>query len=422
MLREISLFWSMIHALVLFFLLFESRYPKKKTMVISFATMIPLIAANTLFAFIYDADTMGMALLVTLSLPSLIVFWILAKNRDGRFLFTFCLVDTVVLEIIYITQILNYYITPDSYIFMFVVRLIAFPLLEWFVYRKLRTEFLNVQKHTNKGWGIFAVIGALFYVLMSLSMSYPCAVTERPEYLPAVGLLLVLIPVIYIHIISTLHRQQNMHEITQQENILKLQVSNLTSRMDELSAADDKFRVERHNFRHKMKTLASLIKTEQYGECMNLLAEYEEALDKTKVKRYCQHTVLDAVLSSYIHKAQDKDIKVSMGFAFPDTIPMYETELATAIANALENAINACEKVDPDKRYIDIKVLNRPRFMIQIANSYVGNIEFDEDDIPVNNEKDHGFGTRFIAAFCQKNGGFYQFNADGEKFTLYLNF
>lgn len=422
MLREISLFGSMIHTLVLFFLLFESRYPKKKTRIISSATMTPLIIANTVLAFLYDAETMGLALLVTLSLPSLIVFWILAKNRDGRFFFTFCLVDTMVLEIIYITQILNYYITPDSYIFMFVVRIVAFPLLEWFVYKKIRTEFLDVQKHTKKGWGIFAAIGALFYVLMSLTMSYPCAVTERPEYLPATVLLLILIPIIYIHIISTLRHQQNIHKMTEQENILKLQVSNLISRMDELSASDDKFRMERHNFRHKLKTLASLIKTEQYGECLSLLAEYEEALDKTKLKRYCQHTVLDAVLSSYIQKAQNKGIEVSMGFAFPDTIPMSETELATAIANALENAINACEKVQSGKRYIDIKVLNHPRFMIQIANNHVGNIEFDENDIPVNHEKDHGFGTRFIAAFCQKNNGFYQFAADGEKFTLYLNF
>ena len=305
---------------------------------------------------------------------------------------------------------------------MFVVRLIAYPMLEWFVYKKIRTIFLDVQKHTKKGWGIFAIISALFYILMSLVINHPTSVTSRPEYLPVVILLFILIPVIYIHIISTLRRQQNMHEMTQQENILQLQVSNLTSRMDELSAADNKFRVERHNFRHKLKTLASLIKTEQYGECLILLSKYEEALDKTKVRRYCQHTVLDAVLSTYIQKAQNKGINIDIGFAFPDTIPMSETELATAIANALENAINACENVEPEKRFIEIKVLSHPRFIIRIINSYVGDIEFDEDNIPINKHEDHGFGTRFIAAFCNKNDGFYEFQADGERFSLYLNF
>ena len=141
-----------------------------------------------------------------------------------------------------------------------------------------------------------------------------------------------------------------------------------------------------------------------------------------RVKRYCQHTVLDAVLATYISRAQDKGIEVNMGFAFPDTIPVNETELATAIANALENAIHACENVIPEKRYIDIKVIDHPGFMIQIANSYVGEVEFDENDIPINHHNDHGFGTRFIAAFCEKSGGYYQFNADGERFSLYLNF
>ena len=422
MLREISLFWSMLHALILFFLLFESRYPKKKTRLISYITLFPLIAANLFLALTLDADKMGLALLITLSLPSLIIFLVIAKNRDGRFFFTFCLVDTIVLEIIYITQIINFYTTPDSYIVMFVLRLVSFPILDWFVYKKIRAEFLDVQKHSNGNWGIFAVIGALFYILMSLVMNYPVSITSHPERLPTAILIFILIPVIYIHIILTLRRQQHLHAMTEQENILRLQVSNLTSRMDEFSAADDKFRIERHNFRHKLKTIASLIKTEQYDECMILLNEYEEALDKTKIKRYCQHAVLDAVLSSYIQKAQDKGIKVDMGFAFPDTIPTNEAELATAIANALENAINACENVSPDKRNIDIKVLNHPRFIIQISNSYTGDIEFDENDIPVNNDSEHGFGTRFIAAFCQKNNGFYQFLADGEKFTLFLNF
>ena len=45
----------------------------------------------------------------------------------------------------------------------------------------------------------------------------------------------------------------------------------------------------------------------------------------------------------------------------------------------------------------------------------------DENGIPVNREHDHGFGTRSIAAFCNKYGAYYQFRATADKFTLYLN-
>lgn len=421
-LKDISVMWSLCHTLVLFLLLFESRHPKKKALTLTLATMVPLILVNFLLFIILGFNKYGTLMLLTLSLPSCIFFWFMAKHRDGRFFFTFCMVDTTVLELIYITNILNHYLTPDSYIVMFVARLLAYPLIELVTYKKLRPIFLDVQKDIKRDWGIFAVIGALFYIAITLLMTYPDPITDRPEHIPVLVLLFLLMPVIYIHIISTLRRQQKLHEMSQQENILKLQVSNLTSRMDELAAADHKFRVERHNFRHKMKTISSLLETEQYDECRTLLEEYNESLEQTKIKRYCQSTIIDAVLSTYIQRAENNGIKVTFGFAFPDIIPVNETELATAIANALENAINACEKLYKEKRFIDIKVLNRPRFIIQIANSYEGDVEFDENDIPVNHEEDHGFGTRFIAAFCNKNGGFYQFKADGEKFTLYLNF
>ena len=332
------------------------------------------------------------------------------------------MVDTVVLEIVYVTNILNHYTTPDTYIVMFALRLLAYPLLELFAYKKLRPMFLDVQKHNKKGWGIFALIGALFYLAITLLMTYPTPILERTEYIPALSIMFLLMPVIYLHIIMTLRHLQKKNEATVDENILKLQVSNLTARMDELAAADDKFRMERHNLRHKLKTFATLIKTEQYDECLTLLAEYSEALDKTRVKRYCQHTVLDAVLSSYIQRATDKGITLDMGLSFPDVIPMSETELATAIANALENAINACEKLEPEQRFIEIKVLDHPGFIIRIVNSFDGIVEFDEDDIPINHDRDHGFGTRFIAAFCQKNNGFCEFKASENIFTLYLNF
>ena len=423
MLREISILWSMVHTLVMFILLFESRYPKKKTLVITLATMLPLIAANTVLAFVLPADKMGTAMLLTLSLPSLVVFWILAKNRDGRFFFTFCLVDTVVLEIIYITQILNYYITPKNYIFMFLIRLVIYPVMEIFLYKKMRKMFLDVQKDTRQGWGIFAIIGAIFYLLMTLMMTVPTAITERPEYLPAMVLLFVLIPTVYIHIIFTLRHQNKMYEMQEQENILKLQVHNMTARVEELAAADERFRQERHNLRHKMRIISNLVENGKYEELRTLMPQYDEALRETQMKRYCKNVIIDAVLSTYIHNAESKGILIDIGFDFPDPIPVDATELATVLANAIENAINACEKVDEgEERFIDIKVLSDPSFMIKVSNSFSGRVEFDDEGIPVNREEGHGFGTRSIIAFCDKNKAFYQFLTKENVFTLYLNF
>lgn len=328
------------------------------------------------------------------------------------------MVDTVMIEITYITSIIEYYIPGERYIFIFVSRLVIYPILEWLTYKKLRPIYFDVQNHTKKGWYILTAIGAVFYVAISLSAGYPTLITERPEDLPVLILMFILMPVVYINIFNTLRHQQNMYEIKEQDNILRVQVANMANRIDELFAADDKFRMERHNLRHKMQTIANLVEKEQYDELHNLVLEYSEAAKETQVKRYCTNAVIDAVLSTYLHKAESENIKVSTKIILPDPLSVSEAELATVFANTVENAINACEKVDKTKRYIDIRVLTTPRFMIQVRNSFNGRIEFDKNGIPVNRSEGHGFGTRSIVAFCEKHNAFYEFKADDENFSL----
>ena len=420
-LKDFSVLWSLLHTLLLFLLLFESRYPRKKTLILSLATMLPLILVNTVIFLVIGTERYMTALLLTCSLPSLIFFWFLAKHRDGRFFFTFCMVDSIILEIIYITNILDFYL-GNTYIFMFAARIVCIPLLELLIYKKLRPIYLSVQQSVKKGWYVFAAISALFYVAMSLSASHPTLITSRPAYLPAFVLYLVLLPVIYIHIFSTLRNQQRLHEMSEQDNILRVQVSNMTARMEEFSAANEKFRTERHDFRHKMQVIVGLIEHGEYDKLREVVLNYHETIRETAVKRYCSSAVIDAVLSSYLQKAESKGIRVGVALSFPEPLPVDEAELATVFANAIENAIHACEKLDADKRQIDVKVLTSPRFMLQISNSYDGKVEFDANGIPISQEDGHGFGTRSIVAFCNKNKAFYEFKADSERFRLRISF
>lgn len=421
-LRDISIMWSLLHTLIMFVLLFESRYSRKKTITLVIATMVPLVIVNLLVFILLGAETYMQLLLLICSLPSLIFFWILAKHRDGRFLFTFCMIDTMVLEIIYITNIIDYFLPENNYIFVFVSRLFIYPVFEWLIYKKLRTIYLNVQNHTKKGWYTSAIIGVLFYIAITFFMSYPTLITSRPEYLPGFTLLLILMPMIYLHILNTLRNQQKIHEIKVQENILKLQVTNMTQRMDEFQTADNKFRMERHNFRHLMTTIAGLIETESYDELRSLTNDYIEVVRETQVTRYCQNAVIDSVLSAYIQKAKDKDIVVTAQVSLPDLLSVNELELANVFANAIENAIHGTEKLPLEQRNIRIKILTIPCFMIQISNSFDGNILFDKNGIPVTLQAGHGFGTRSIVAFCEKNDAFYEFKADNNIFSLRIQF
>ena len=419
-LRDISIMWSLIHTLVMFMFLFDSRYPKKKTMKLTLITMLPLILLNFILFIVCGPEGYIQRMLITLSLPSLIFFFILAKHRDGRFFFTFCIIGTIVLEIIYITNIIDHYI--PGYWFMLAVRLLAYPLLEWFVIKKFKAIYHDMQSQVKKGWGIFALIGLMFYVAITLAMGYPTFITDRPEYLPVFVILLILMPVSYIHIFTTLRHQQNVYRTQEQENILRVQVADIKNRIEEYSAANDKFSKERHDFRHKLQTISRMVEAKQYDELLSLTEKYGELLDETKVKKYCENAVLDAVLSSYLGRAENRGIKVTTSIRFPEVLPASDIELATVFANAIENAIHACEKIDTHKRWIDVKVIFKPKFMFQIANSYDGNAELNENGIPITHIEGHGFGTRSIVAFCEKYNSYYNFEAKVDSFVLQIDF
>ena len=419
--RELSTMFASMFSLVLFMTLFESRLSKKKTMTLTLTLMVPLMILNFVMLVLLGPVVMGTLLLVTCSLPSMIFFFFLAKYRDGRFFFTFCFADTLILEIIDVTSILDFYL-GNTYLFMLIARLIACPLLAFAVCKWLRPVYLEVQHKVKTGWYLFSAIALLFYIILSMAVSVPTHITQRPEQLPVLILLLILMPMIYVHIFRTLLRQQEDYERDKQDKILQLQADNMRQRIEEYNLSDQKFRMERHDFRHKLQTIATLIDSKAYESARDLVQEYTDTMHTPDLLHYCDHPILDAVLANYLRKARAKGIRISTKLSFPEHIPVSEAELATVFANALDNAISACEPLETCQKYLEIIVRQEPCFMFQIVTAYEGTGSFDAEGIPVSTKKGHGFGTRSIAAFCSKNRAHYEFKADGTFFALRVSF
>ena len=171
-----------------------------------------------------------------------------------------------------------------------------------------------------------------------------------------------------------------------------------------------------------MRTIAALAEKADLDAISQAITEYSKAHPEPMPDYYCDHKILDAVPAFYLGLAKRKGIQVTTKLIFPESLPVNETDLATALSNALENVIHACEKIEMPKRYIEVKSITHPQFMLQVRNSFDGLIAFDEDGIPLTARKGHGFGTRSIVAFCRQTNAFYEFSAVENEFTLRLIF
>ncbi|MDO4270940.1 MAG: GHKL domain-containing protein [Eubacteriales bacterium] len=192
--------------------------------------------------------------------------------------------------------------------------------------------------------------------------------------------------------------------------LLSARVSALQNRLETARAADEAIRIERHDLRHKLQTLAALVEKDEKAEALAYIGASQARLDETKPARLCPDLVLDAVLSSYFDQARRRGIRVDANLAFPDKLPADAAELSTVFANALENAIHACEKLPAGTpRRIEVAVVPVPHFCVEIANTCGGTVELDGDGFPVSHEPGHGVGTRSMAAFFEKYKAVYQY-------------
>lgn len=85
-LRDLSILWSLFHILVLFMLLYRSRYPKRSTVILTVVFMGTLALLNVAGLVRYGAEFMGQVFLLTCTLPSLFFFWFMSQDKKGAVL------------------------------------------------------------------------------------------------------------------------------------------------------------------------------------------------------------------------------------------------------------------------------------------------------------------------------------------------
>ncbi len=197
----------MFHVVFMFLMLFQSRFERKKTVWVAGVVMGILMTLNGIGLVVYGFDALSKVFLFTCSIPSFIFFYIMSADKRFKFLLSFCMADTACLWIMAVTNLLDCYLGGGRYVLMFVSRLLAYPLIEYLVWRYLRKPYRELQEAVEKGWGIFAGMTMLYYVLLVVVVQFPTNIAERPEDTLLCVLVLALMLFNYATIFTSLYRQ-----------------------------------------------------------------------------------------------------------------------------------------------------------------------------------------------------------------------
>lgn len=132
---------------------------------------------------------------------------------------------------------------------------------------------------------------------------------------------------------------------------------------------------------------------------------------------------IDASIASKLIVAHSKDIPFTLNISEINNMPLKETEMCIVLVNILNNAIEACDKIDRhNERYIDLSIYQiRDIVHIDVLNSSNGEYCIkNRKFLSQKSEPNHGLGLTSIERYLKKYNCFYQINHGDDYFEIKL--
>ncbi|MEI3229242.1 MAG: ATP-binding protein [Lachnospiraceae bacterium] len=356
----------------------------------------------------------------TVSLPGVVIIYMAADISLSRHIFT-CLSQLLLSLYLIISVTLLNTLFGGSLLSSAILLFIAYPVLIFLEFFLFRNFFLNRIEIIAKGWGILAMIPISFFLFVMVLALYPVHYTQNPSFVVLFYLTGAVILIIYYTVFQYLWTQYQYQMDVQNREILEIQMQGIKKHaMDTKRNAEEVRRVYQDT--HQMlSSIAALAKEGNAKAILNFIADSSALPLLSAPAHYCSDPILNATLTAYLSKAETSGITVNLHLAIPKTLPVDSAELSICFANALENAIKACEKLPTNERKIIIRCIHKPAFMFEIKNPYQGKVSLGRNGLPDSTKMGHGIGTRSIMAFCEKHNAFYDFSAEGGWFRVMVS-
>ncbi|MEF2824785.1 MAG: GHKL domain-containing protein [Peptococcaceae bacterium] len=204
----------------------------------------------------------------------------------------------------------------------------------------------------------------------------------------AFGVLLCTFFALYLYE-KQIEQSERLRMQAQYERHLKSQVKHI----DEILLKQDELRRVKHDMSNQLLAIQGYLKNGDY--------EGSEAYIKTLLKTIEGNTsgiktgnsALDAILSTKKALAESKEIKCNMDVQIPRGLSMAPVDVCIIFGNALDNAIEACERIEDGEKKIQLFLIEREnKLLCHLTNttsldSMKGVAKTSKSD-----QENHGFG------------------------------
>ncbi len=292
----------------------------------------------------------------------------------------------------------------------------VYNLVFWYTASLLRLD--RIDRFEPIEWTVLLLaVVCEFYIKQALP-SVSSTEGEHTELTVFSVILSIVVVAFLASFLRYLHEKKAADEMRLQEAINQAYFRNLELQKER----DEEVRRLHHDMKNHLLAIEKLSvenNREKVGEYIgNLAAELDpyESLVETG------NELLNGILAEKQALARSKGIDLEIQADCSALSFVKDTDLCTIFGNALDNAIEACEKIErPEDRSIRVKTeLLAGQMIIAFTNTFSGNVTIS-NGLPVTSKADkkmHGIGLRSIRRTLEKYDGTLRLKPDENRFTL----
>lgn len=162
----------------------------------------------------------------------------------------------------------------------------------------------------------------------------------------------------------------------------------------------------RHDFHNHTQSVKAYLALGQIEEANSYLDEVDA--DLTHVDSYIRsgNLMADAILNSKLSLAEKAKIRVDCTAKLPEKLSLTDVDLCVLLGNLLDNAIEACEQIEPEQRFLRVyMVLIKEQLYISVQNAAKEILNFNERNYITSKRGQHGLGLMRVKLLVDKYEG-----------------
>lgn len=181
----------------------------------------------------------------------------------------------------------------------------------------------------------------------------------------------------------------------------------LAKQREEVQNIYETMRGWRHDYHNHMQTMTAYLSLRQIDEALTYISHLEEDLDSIDIAVRTGNVSADAIVSSKVSIARKNDITVDCKAQVPKTLSVSDVDLCAILGNLLDNAIESCARVEPERRFLRIYIgIYRKQLYISVSNATRERKRKKQSELITGKNGEHGFGLQRIDRIAQKYDGY----------------